>query len=106
MNRETVAVLDFETTGLSPNCGDRATEIAITLVRDGQVIDRYQSLMNAGRRIPSEVTYITGITNAMISQAPPVVKVMRDGKQVGELLPGSGFKATMPLASGSTLKGS
>ncbi|MDD4941951.1 MAG: 3'-5' exonuclease [Rhodoferax sp.] len=78
MNRETVAVLDFETTGLSPSCGDRATEIAITLVRDGQVVDRYQSLMNAGRRIPAEVTYITGITNAMIAAAPPVAKVMRE----------------------------
>jgi len=81
MNRETVAVLDFETTGLSPNYGDRATEIAITLVRDGQVIDRYQSLMNAGRRIPSEVTYITGITNAMIAAAPPVAKIMREACQ-------------------------
>jgi DNA polymerase-3 subunit epsilon len=75
---ETVAVLDFETTGLSPNYGDRATEIAITLVRDGQVVDRYQNLMNAGRRIPPEVTQITGITNAMIAAAPPVAKVMRD----------------------------
>ena len=56
MSRETLAVLDFETTALSPNCGDRAAEIAIRLLRDGQVIDRYQSLMNAGRRIPSEVT--------------------------------------------------
>lgn len=78
---ETVAVLDFETTGLSPNYGDRATEIAITLVRDGQVVDRYQSLMNAGRRIPSEVTFITGITNAMIAAAPPVAKVMREACQ-------------------------
>lgn len=75
---ETVAVLDFETTGLSPNWGDRATEIAITLVRDGQVIDRFQSLMNAGRRIPAEVTQLTGITNAMIASAPPVAKVMRE----------------------------
>ena len=75
---ETVAVLDFETTGLSPNYGDRATEIAITLVRDGRVIDRFQSLMNAGRRIPSEVTQITGITNSMIAGAPPVAKVMRE----------------------------
>lgn len=75
---ETVAVLDFETTGLSPNWGDRATEIAITLVRDGQVIDRFQSLMNAGRRIPAEVTLLTGITNAMIASAPPVAKVMRE----------------------------
>jgi len=78
---ETVAVLDFETTGLLPSYGDRATEIAITLVRDGQVVDRYQSLMNAGRRIPAEVTYITGITNAMIAAAPPVAKVMREAWQ-------------------------
>jgi len=78
MNTETVAVLDFETTGLSPNDGDRATEIAITLLRNGQVIDRFQSLMNAGRRIPAEVIQITGITNAMIAAAPPVAKVMRD----------------------------
>ncbi len=86
MSMETVAVLDFETTGLSPNYGDRATEIAITLVRDGQVVDSYQSLMNAGRRIPSEVTYITGITNAMIAAAPPVAKVMRDAcKFVGNM---------------------
>ncbi|MCA3826622.1 MAG: 3'-5' exonuclease, partial [Burkholderia sp.] len=45
---QTVAVLDFETTGLSPNMGDRATEIAVILLRDGQVVDRFQSLMNAG----------------------------------------------------------
>ena len=78
MSIETVAVLDFETTGLSPNYGDRATEIAIALVRDVQVVDRFQSLMNAGRRIPAEVIQITGITNAMIASAPPVAKVMRD----------------------------
>ena len=85
MSVETVAVLDFETTGLSPNWGDRATEIAIALVRDGQVIDRFQSLMNAGRRIPSEVTQLTGITNAMLAAAPPVARVMRDAaKFVGK----------------------
>ena len=82
---ETVAVLDFETTGLSPNWGDRATEIAITLVRDGKVIDRYQSLMNAGRRIPAEVTRLTGITNDMIATAPAASKVMREAaKFVGK----------------------
>ena len=75
---ETVAVLDFETTGLSPNYGDRATEIAIALVRDGQVVDRFQSLMNAGCRIPADVIELTGITNAMIAAAPPVAKVMRE----------------------------
>lgn len=78
---ETVAVLDFETTGLSPTLGDRATEIAIALVRDGQVVDRFQSLMNAGCRIPAEVTALTGITNAMIAVAPPAASVMRQAAQ-------------------------
>lgn len=87
---ETVAVLDFETTGLSPDWGDRATEIAITLVRDGQVIDKFQSLMNAGRRIPFEVTQLTGITNDMIAAAPPVAKVMREA---------STFVGKMPLVA-------
>lgn len=82
---ETVAVLDFETTGLSPNMGDRATEIAITLLKDGQIIDRFQSLMNAGRRIPSDVIHLTGITNEMIGSAPSVEQVMREAvKFVGK----------------------
>lgn len=75
---QTVAVLDFETTGLSPNLGDRATEIAVILMRDGQVVDRFQSLMNAGRRIPSDVVALTGITNEMIASAPPASKVMKE----------------------------
>lgn len=45
---EIVAVIDFETTGLSPVQGDRATEIAAVLLENGKVVDRYQSLMNAG----------------------------------------------------------
>jgi DNA polymerase-3 subunit epsilon len=49
---EIVAVIDFETTGLSPAQGDRATEVAAVIVEGGRVVDRYQSLMNAGVRIP------------------------------------------------------
>lgn len=73
---ETVAVLDFETTGLSPRQGDRATEIAILLVREDQVIDRFDSLMNAGHWIPDFVSSLTGITNDMIARAPPAAAVM------------------------------
>ncbi|MFJ2993662.1 PolC-type DNA polymerase III [Pandoraea sp. NPDC087047] len=78
---QTVAILDFETTGLSPAQGDRATEIAVILLRDGQIVDRYQSLMNAGRRIPSDVAALTGITNDMIASAPPASRVMREAAQ-------------------------
>ena len=46
-----------------------------------------------------QVTFTAGGTAITNNQAT-VVKVMRDGRQVGELLPGSGFKATMPLQPG------
>lgn len=75
---ELVAVIDFETTGLSPDQGNRATEIAAVLLKDGKVVDRYQSLMNAGVRIPQFITELTGITDAMVRQAPPAAEVMRD----------------------------
>lgn len=74
---EIVAVLDFETTGLSPLQGDRATEVAAVILKDGQVIDRYQSLMNTGVRIPSFIEALTGITNEMVREAPPAAEVMR-----------------------------
>ena len=66
-----IAVIDFETTGISPAMGDRATEVAIVMMEGGRVVDRFQSLMNAGVRIPSFITQLTGITNAMVAAAPP-----------------------------------
>lgn len=72
------AVIDFETTGLSPAMGDRATEVAIVLVQGGQVVDRFQSLMNAGVRISAFIESYTGISNAMIATAPPAATVMAD----------------------------
>ena len=76
-----IAVIDFETTGLSPAMGDRATEVAIVLVQGGRIVDRFQSLMNAGVRIPSFITQLTGISNAMIASAPAADRVMRDASR-------------------------
>jgi hypothetical protein len=73
-----IAVIDFETTGISPGQGDRATEVAIVLLEGGRVVDRFQSLMNAGVRIPSFITQLTGITNAMVAAAPPAAQVMAE----------------------------
>ena len=75
------AVIDFETTGISPACGDRATEVAIVLLERGQVVDRFQSLMNAGVRIPAFITQLTGISNAMIAGAPAAAQVMGDASR-------------------------
>jgi DNA polymerase-3 subunit epsilon len=73
-----IAVIDFETTGISPGMGDRATEVAIVMLEGGQVVDRYQSLMNAGVRVNSFITQLTGITNDMLQAAPPAEQVMRE----------------------------
>lgn len=75
---QTVAVIDFETTGISPDAGARAAEIAAVLLRDGRVVDRYQSLMNAGTWVPPFIEQLTGITNEMLRAAPPAAKVMRE----------------------------
>jgi DNA polymerase-3 subunit epsilon len=75
---DTVAVLDFETTGVSVTAGDRATELAIVLVRDGRIVDRFQSLMHTGVPIPWHIQRLTGITDEMTASAPPAAQVMRD----------------------------
>ena len=40
---DTLVVLDFETTGLSPDQGDRAIEIGAVLIRNGELADRFQA---------------------------------------------------------------
>ena len=76
-----IAVIDFETTGISPAMGDRATEVAIVMMEGERVVDRFQSLMNAGVRIPAFITQLTGITNAMVAAAPPAAAVMSEARR-------------------------
>ena len=81
-----IAIIDFETTGSTPAQGARATEVAIVLVEGGRVVDQFQSLMNAGVRIPPFITQLTGITNAMVADAPPAAEVMAQARQfVGDV---------------------
>jgi DNA polymerase-3 subunit epsilon len=80
-----IAVIDFETTGISPDHGDRATEVAIVIVEGSRVVDRFQSLMNAGVYIPAFITQLTGISNAMVAAAPDAANVMAEASRfVGE----------------------
>lgn len=86
----TIAVIDFETTGMSPEVGARPTEVAIVLTENGRVVDRFQSLMNAGVTIPPFIVQLTGITNAMVRSAPPADQVMADAAR---------FVGTTPLVA-------
>jgi DNA polymerase-3 subunit epsilon len=75
---DTVIVLDFETSGLSPDQGDRAIEIGAVRIENGRITDRFQQLMNPGRRINSFIENYTGITNAMLRDAPVCREVMAE----------------------------
>lgn len=74
----TFAVVDFETTGLDPNNGDRAIEIGISLFRDGVEVDTFASLINPGIRIPAFITQLTGISSTMVASAPSAHEVFQN----------------------------
>ncbi|MFG0381521.1 PolC-type DNA polymerase III [Pseudomonas sp. zbq_18] len=78
---EPIAVIDFETTGMSPSQGARPTEIGVALIAEGRIVGRYQSLMNAGAWVPPFIEQLTGISNAMVRRAPPVVEVMAEAAE-------------------------
>jgi DNA polymerase-3 subunit epsilon len=75
---DTVVILDFETTGLSPDDGDRAIEIGAVKIDKGVVVDRFQELMNPGRRVSGFIESYTGISNSMLSGARSCREVMAD----------------------------
>ena len=64
------AVVDVETTGGSPERGHRITEVAVVEIRDGVIVEDFQTLVNPGREIPSRISELTGITNDMVENAP------------------------------------
>ena len=82
-----IVVIDFETTGLSARTGDRAIEVAAVEIIDGQVGRHFASLMNPGVHVPSFITGLTGITNAMVRSAPDSMAVMRGLAQFVEDAP-------------------
>ena len=63
-------IFDVETTGLSPLDGDRIIEIAAVKVKSGIVTDKFYSLVNPQRSIPSQATQVNNITDDMIVSAP------------------------------------
>lgn len=76
MLAEPIVMIDFETTGISPDHGDRITEVAALRIQGGEIVDRYVSLINCNVRIPAFITQLTGITQAMVNKAPSVNEVM------------------------------
>jgi len=64
-----LAIVDVETTGAHP-AWDRVTEIAVVEVEGGAVVSEWSTLVNPGESIPPAIQALTGITNAMVADAP------------------------------------
>ena len=84
LHRLSYVVVDTETTGGRSWLGDRITEIAAVVVRDGQIAEVYETLVNPSRPIPPFITQLTNITWDMVKDAPTFDRVAPDVMRVLE----------------------
>ena len=63
---QTYVVFDFETTGFNAGGADSIIEIGAVKIKDGQILEKYDELINPGRPLPQKIIDITNITDAML----------------------------------------
>ncbi|GHH96558.1 PolC-type DNA polymerase III [Neobacillus kokaensis] len=73
---DTYVVFDVETTGLSA-VYDTIIELAAVKVKDGDIIDRFESFANPHHRLSATTINLTGITDDMVQNAPEVSEVLK-----------------------------
>ena len=72
------AVVDIETTGLSPRAGNRICEIAVLRVKGGRKVGSFESLVNPERPISRGASFVNGITDDMVRNSPKFGEVVND----------------------------
>jgi DNA polymerase-3 subunit epsilon len=77
-------VVDTETTGGSHWLTDRITEIAAVVVRNGEIVEVFETLVNPQRSIPYFVSKLTNITWDMVRDAPTFDRIAPDVMRVLE----------------------
>jgi len=90
LNRLSYVVVDTETTGGRSWLADRITEFAAVVVRDGEIVELYETLVNPERAIPPFVTQLTNITWDMVKNAPTFDRI---APEVMRVLEGNVFVA-------------
>ena len=78
LRSQSYVVVDVETTGARPYAGDRITEIAAVVVRNGEVAELFETLVNPQRPIPAFITRLTNISWEMVKDAPVFAEVASD----------------------------
>lgn len=71
---EPILAIDLETTGLSPKRGDKIVQVAFELRCKGKAIGRMSQRINPGRPIPQAVTFIHGINDDDVADAPTITE--------------------------------
>ena len=66
MLEQTYVVFDFETTGFNAGGADSIIEIGAVKIRNGEILERYDELINPGRPLPEKITAVTNITDDML----------------------------------------
>lgn len=66
MLEQTYVVFDFETTGFNAGGADSIIEIGAVKICNGEIIERYDELIDPGRPLPKKITEITNITDSML----------------------------------------
>ena len=69
-------VFDTETTGLDPGV-EYLTEIGAVIVRNGEVVEEFDTFVKPGKPITSKITELTGITNEMVADAPGEAEALK-----------------------------
>lgn len=67
---ETYVVFDLETTGLYADKGDSIIEIGAVKMKNGKIIDTFDTFINPNVKLSSEIISITSITDEMLIDAP------------------------------------
>ncbi len=75
--KQIYAVVDVETTGKGLG-GNRITEICIVRMRQGEVLDKFTSLVNPQQPIPAFITQLTGIDDHLVADAPIFEEIATD----------------------------
>jgi len=71
-----IVCFDIETTGLNVT-REAITEIGAVLLRDGEIVDTFQTFVDPERRLSPEIVGLTGITDAMLAGAPKLPDALR-----------------------------
>ena len=70
-----IVCFDIETTGLNV-MKEAITEIGAVVLKNGKITDRFQTFVNPNRRLTPEIIGLTGITDAMLKDAPPLKEAL------------------------------